>query len=487
MEDVESNIEPARTELNNPQANKGPSIRIHKDLPKELIIGNLDEGVTTRSKDVISKSCFVSKLEPKNVKEDLTNKLSSKLDINFGVGVCARYQAEPKISHITQVKRILKYINGTSKYVVHETPIDSKKDDPDDKSMYVDEEKNLSEEEEITSVKKDKYTNIINVDDLDSDDEPIRKRLALSIAKRLRNKTWRDDAYASKAFKLPRKVLLLDLLKKAVGKKVPANVPEVPIDNIFFHSVENVEKLKFMYQRRLALERELVKDALEYKEVISLIENAGLMKSVVRFRKYYEMLVINMFMGRCEDEQVEVEVTDNIVYKEITAKLVSQWPIKGNLSTSKLSVKTKTKFDFGSYIFKKTLKHASTFAVKILIDFPSLICGIILSQQPESPLSLHYRLFAGTHVPNIVMTSGKETASSTSKDGIIVGLKDTCKDLDETIKTCTEMKIILERLIKALTEEGTDGNMVIHVEEENDEDENSDADVATETNVSFNI
>jgi len=31
-------------------------------------------------------------------------------DITFAVGVCARYQAEPKMSHLTQVKRILKYI-----------------------------------------------------------------------------------------------------------------------------------------------------------------------------------------------------------------------------------------------------------------------------------------------------------------------------------------------------------------------------------------
>ncbi|XP_050890831.1 uncharacterized mitochondrial protein AtMg00810-like [Lathyrus oleraceus] len=41
---------------------------------------------------------------------------ASKPDITFFVGVCARYQSEPKMSHITQVKRILKYINGTSDY-----------------------------------------------------------------------------------------------------------------------------------------------------------------------------------------------------------------------------------------------------------------------------------------------------------------------------------------------------------------------------------
>ncbi|XP_058751672.1 uncharacterized mitochondrial protein AtMg00810-like [Vicia villosa] len=37
-------------------------------------------------------------------------------DITFVVGVCVRYQAEPETSHINQVKRIFKYINGTRDY-----------------------------------------------------------------------------------------------------------------------------------------------------------------------------------------------------------------------------------------------------------------------------------------------------------------------------------------------------------------------------------
>lgn len=41
---------------------------------------------------------------------------ANRLYITFVVGVCARYQVESKISHITQVKRIMKHINGTSVY-----------------------------------------------------------------------------------------------------------------------------------------------------------------------------------------------------------------------------------------------------------------------------------------------------------------------------------------------------------------------------------
>lgn len=36
--------------------------------------------------------------------------------ITLYVGVCAHYQSNPKITHLTQVKRIIKYISETSNY-----------------------------------------------------------------------------------------------------------------------------------------------------------------------------------------------------------------------------------------------------------------------------------------------------------------------------------------------------------------------------------
>ncbi|XP_065627966.1 uncharacterized mitochondrial protein AtMg00810-like [Quercus suber] len=41
---------------------------------------------------------------------------ASRLDITFNLGVCARFQAAPKESHLTVVKRIIRYINGTFDY-----------------------------------------------------------------------------------------------------------------------------------------------------------------------------------------------------------------------------------------------------------------------------------------------------------------------------------------------------------------------------------
>jgi hypothetical protein len=41
---------------------------------------------------------------------------ASRLDIAFNVGVCARFQANPKESQLTAVKRIIRYVNDTFLY-----------------------------------------------------------------------------------------------------------------------------------------------------------------------------------------------------------------------------------------------------------------------------------------------------------------------------------------------------------------------------------
>ncbi|KAK2451628.1 putative mitochondrial protein [Trifolium repens] len=71
----EDNIENITGDTTNqPTQNKGPSVRVQKNHPLELVIGNPEQGITTRrSNDVIANSCFVSMFEPKNVKEALTD------------------------------------------------------------------------------------------------------------------------------------------------------------------------------------------------------------------------------------------------------------------------------------------------------------------------------------------------------------------------------------------------------------------------------
>ena len=40
----------------------------------------------------------------------------SRPDIAFSVGVCSRFQSNPKVSHLNAVKRIIKYFSGTCDY-----------------------------------------------------------------------------------------------------------------------------------------------------------------------------------------------------------------------------------------------------------------------------------------------------------------------------------------------------------------------------------
>ncbi|XP_065616980.1 secreted RxLR effector protein 161-like [Quercus suber] len=42
--------------------------------------------------------------------------IASRPDIAFSVRVCARFQVAPKESHLTTVKRVICYVNGTSDY-----------------------------------------------------------------------------------------------------------------------------------------------------------------------------------------------------------------------------------------------------------------------------------------------------------------------------------------------------------------------------------
>ena len=55
----------------NSTPSKGPSIRIQKIHSQDNIIGSPTKGVMTRSRKLIANACFISKLEPKNVKEAL--------------------------------------------------------------------------------------------------------------------------------------------------------------------------------------------------------------------------------------------------------------------------------------------------------------------------------------------------------------------------------------------------------------------------------
>ena len=66
--------------------------------------------------NVDSSGVEVSSTLYRSIIRSLLYLTASRPDIAFSVGVCARYQVALKESHLTAVKRIIRYVNGTSDY-----------------------------------------------------------------------------------------------------------------------------------------------------------------------------------------------------------------------------------------------------------------------------------------------------------------------------------------------------------------------------------
>jgi hypothetical protein len=207
--------------------------------------------------------------------------------------------------------------------------------------------------------------------------------------------------------------------------------------------------------------------------------------------------VINSYLGRKEDGYPGFEPTNNQICKTITANQVKVWPLKGKVPSAMLSVKyailnrigasnwvptthsstiatslakfiyaigTGANVDYGSLIFDQIVEHGKSWAMKLIISFPTIICGIILNQHPnillpedlpckrESPLTLSYKLFDGKHAADIIVPPKKvvaqESAASTSmnRKAMIISMEATVKALDA-------QKLELEKVIFALKQE----------------------------------
>ena len=66
--------------------------------------------------DVDSSGVEVSPTLYRSIIGSLLYLTASRSDIAFSVGVCARYQAASKESHLTAIKQIIRYVNGTMDY-----------------------------------------------------------------------------------------------------------------------------------------------------------------------------------------------------------------------------------------------------------------------------------------------------------------------------------------------------------------------------------
>ncbi|MCH81159.1 envelope-like protein [Trifolium medium] len=380
------------------------------------------------------------------------------------------------------------------------------------------------EDDESAGKDKDADLNVINVDNLNSGGSPAEKTSAPSIAKRLRSNSGKDVATASEPIKttketrntgkkpmygppkawskgvppsekkkkhLKRKEIstsdsdfdvesdviatTITFFRKSVGgKKVPQNVPSVPMDNISFHHEESAPRWKFVCKRRLAIERNLSEDLLKCQELVGSINEAGLMKTVTRLGKCYEKLareflvnigedcddpeslefrkifvrgkcvnfsptVINQHLGRDTDEVPELEVTQNEVCKTLTGNLIKEWPRKNNLSATKLTAKygLLNKIAAANWVPTTHSNVVATGLARFVYDVADV------PSRRESDLSLDYRLFEGTHAVDIVAPSDKKSGSVMTKKQMITDLKESSKALEAR-------KLEIDHVIQAL-------------------------------------
>ncbi|KAK2362362.1 hypothetical protein QL285_087431 [Trifolium repens] len=410
------------------------------------------------------------------------------------------------------------------------------KDDPKDTQ-----ETALSEEEE----EKEEISETLEVIEIgeETESEEIAPRRPQSIADRIkRNRGKKVEIPKSyleeKSQKRKRKPESSSEFEPDVEDDVPdiMSKKRKVASSTSFHSEDRGQRWKIVVQRRIATERELSTEAFSYKEIVTLLEKAKVVKIMMGVGRCYENLVrefitnlteectkeesddyhkvqlreknidfspttIDKFLGRSVEAESNKILSMDKITEEITSGQAKQWPKKGLLPTSKLTVKyailnrigtanwaptnhssgitpnlakliyligTGKKLDFGKHVFEQTMKHVETNATKLPIAFPSLITEIILSQQPSillpeeyeskrpPPISFNRKLFAEPHVPDIefkekeaVETSAPLDKSSQKK--VLAELIQVSKELEETIKSSTIRKTRVDHLILQLT------------------------------------
>lgn len=93
-----------------------------KELLKKFNMGDvktIDTSIGTSSKiDTDEPGSLLNETIYRGIIGSQLHLTTSRPDIVFSIGVCARFQACPKESHLKDTKRILKYLKGTKDLVL---------------------------------------------------------------------------------------------------------------------------------------------------------------------------------------------------------------------------------------------------------------------------------------------------------------------------------------------------------------------------------
>ncbi|MCH81024.1 envelope-like protein, partial [Trifolium medium] len=136
------------------------------------------------------------------------------------------------------------------------------------------------------------------------------------------------------------------------GRIIPANIPPAPMDMVFFHSEESAQKWSACSEGS----EEFRKVRVRGKDV------------------KFSPTTINEYLGRNPLAETDEANLLQEITKEITGGIgAANWAptnhgfgITPMLAKMIFQIGTKRKINFGEHVFNQTMKHANTFAIKLL-------------------------------------------------------------------------------------------------------------------------
>ncbi|KAA0055022.1 flocculation protein FLO11-like [Cucumis melo var. makuwa] len=128
---------------------------------------------------------------------------------------------------------------------------------------------------------------------------------------------------------------------KAGRRKIPPNVPSVPIDGVSFRSEEGAHKWKYMVKQWIADEANMSNQYNSCPAILDVIRSVGLHRTFSAVGPFYSQLMHELIVNLPSDfnDPSAEEYQKVHIRGELTGGTVHVWPVDGQLPVASLTVK----------------------------------------------------------------------------------------------------------------------------------------------------